>query len=58
MTFLDTFQPARFEEFAIFPMLKGTNPALKSRRIYPKYMPKCSVGSTNYVCNFLPKNIE
>ena len=39
-------------------LLKGTNTALKSRRIYPKYMPKCSEGSTNYVCNFLPKNIE
>ena len=40
------------------PSFKGTNPALKSRRIYPNYMPKCSVGSTNYVCNYLPKNIE
>ena len=24
----------------------------KSRRIYPKYMPKCSVGFTDHVCNF------
>ena len=38
--------------------IKGTNPALKKSSKYPKYMPKCSVGSTNYVCNFLPKNTE
>ena len=44
--------------------LKGTNPPLiqryiqrpfqwlwKGRWIYPKYMPKCSVGSTDYVCS-------
>ena len=30
----------------------------KSRRIYPKYMPKCSVGFTDHVGNFLPKNIK
>ena len=36
-------------------MIKGTNPALKSCRIYPKYIPKRSVGSTDYVCSFLPK---
>ena len=41
-----------------FRPLKGLTQLWKSRRIYPKYMPKCSVGSTNYVCNFLPKNIE
>ena len=32
--------------------LKGLNQLWKSRRIYPKYMSKCSVGSTDYVCNF------
>ena len=37
--------------------VKGTNPPLKSCRMYPKYKPKCSVCSTDYVCNFLPKNI-
>ena len=35
--------------------LKGLTQLWKSRRIYPKYMPKCSIGSTDYVCNFLPK---
>ena len=38
--------------------LKGLTHLWKSRRIYQKYMPTCSVGSTNSVCNFLPKNIE
>ena len=44
-----------------FMCLKGLTQLWKSRRIYPKYMPKCSVGSTDYVCNFSPKilsNVE
>ena len=28
---------------------------LKNRWICPKYIPKCSVGSTDHVCKFLPK---
>ena len=36
-------------------LLKGLTQLWKSHRIYPKYMPKCSVGSTDYVCNFLAK---
>ena len=36
-------------------VLKGLTHLGKSRSIYPKYMPKCSVGSTDYVCNFCPK---
>ena len=35
--------------------LKGLTQLWKSRRIYPKYMPKCSVGSTDHVCKFLLK---
>ena len=37
--------------------LKGLTRLWKSRWIYPKYMPKCSIGSTDHVCKFLPKNI-
>ena len=37
--------------------LKGLTQLRKSRRIYPKYMPKCSVGSTDHVCKFLLKKI-
>ena len=37
-------------------LLKGLTQLWKSRRIYPKYMPKCSVGSTDHVCKFLLKN--
>ena len=37
--------------------LKGLTQLWKSRRIYPKYMPKCSVGSTDHVCKFLLKKI-
>ena len=29
----------------------------KIKKKYPKYLPKCSVGSTDYVCNFLHKKI-
>ena len=36
--------------------LKGLTQLWKSRRIYPKYMSKCSVGSTDHVCKFLLKN--
>ena len=35
--------------------LEGLTQLWKSRRIYPKYMPKCSVGSTDHVCKFLLK---
>ena len=38
-----------------FHILKGLTQLWKSRRIYPKYMPKCSVGSTAHVCKFLLK---
>ena len=41
--------------------LKGLTQLWKSRRICPKYMPKCSVGSTDHVCKFYPKilrNVE
>ena len=37
-------------------ILKGLTQLWKSRRRYPKYMPKCSVGSTDDVCNFFAKN--
>ena len=37
--------------------LKGLTQLWKNRRIYPKYMPKCSVGSTDHVCKFLLKKI-
>ena len=43
------------------PYLKGLTQLWKSRRIYPKYMPKCSVGSTDHVCKFYSKilrNVE
>ena len=53
-----TKQKQRRKYTRVSPFLKGLTQLWKSRRIYPKYMPKCSVGSTNYVCNFLPKNIE
>ena len=36
-------------------LLKGLTQLWNSRRIYPKYISKCSVVSTDYVCNFLPK---
>ena len=36
--------------------LKGLTQLWKSRRIYPKYRSKCSVGSTDHVCKFLLKN--
>ena len=36
--------------------LKGLTQLWKSRRIYQKYMPKCSVGSTDHVCKFLLNN--
>ena len=36
-------------------VFKGLTQLWKSRRIYPKYMPKCSVGSTDHVCKFLLK---
>ena len=35
--------------------LKGLTQLWKSRPIYPKYMPKCLVGSTDYACNFFTK---
>ena len=35
--------------------LKGLTQLRKSHRIYPEYMPKCSVGYTDYVCNFFPQ---
>ena len=35
--------------------LTGLTHKWKSRRIYPKYMPKCLVGSTDYVSNFYLK---
>ena len=41
---------------SIISELKGLTQLRKSRRIYPKYMPKCSVGSTDHVCKFLLKN--
>ena len=37
-------------------LLKETDPPWNKSSIYPKYIPKCSEGSTDYVCNFLPKN--
>ena len=45
---------AEFPEF----YLKGLTQLRKSRRIYPKYMPKCSVGSTDHVCKFLLKKLR
>ena len=43
-------------EGLLYCLLKGLTQLWKSRRIYPKYMPKCSVGSTDHVCKFLLKN--
>ena len=40
------------------PNLKGLTQLWKSRRIYPKYMPKRSVGSTDHVCKFLLKKMR
>ena len=37
--------------------LQGLTHLWNSHWIYPKYMPKCSVGSTDYFCTFLPKTI-
>ena len=51
--------PQKAESKSIPPQiqnLKGLTQLWKSRRIYPKYMPKCSVGSTDHVCKFLFKN--
>ena len=40
-----------------FRTFKGTNPALKKAVEYTrKYMPKCSISSTDHVCKFLLKN--
>ena len=47
---------ARAEILQPWIVLKGLTQLWKSRRIYPKYMPKCSVGSTDHVCKFLLKN--
>ena len=38
-------------------VLKGQTQLWKSRRIYPKYMPKCSVGSTDHVCKIFTQKI-
>ena len=54
----DEFSPKRIMDtlsYFLSLRFKGTNPASKSRRIYPKYMPKCSLGSTDHVCKFLLK---
>ena len=48
--------PSAFQAVRAFRTLKGLTQLWKIRRIYPKYMPKCSVGSTDHVCKFLLKN--
>ena len=39
-------------------LLKGLTQLWKSRRIFPKYMPKCSVSSTNNFCPKILSNVE
>ena len=43
---------------AYLAWLKELTQLWKSRRIYPKYMPKCSVGSTDHLCKFLLKKLR